>query len=350
MGRPKSSKVMTAAQAVEQFVHDGDTLVVGNYTEASPLALIFEVLRQKKKGMTLFSQSGNMDAEILVGGGCIDRMVSAFVHKWGGRAGGSMISRHQEAGTLEVEDYTNFSYNAMLMAGASGFSYMQVLPSIMDTDVFHQRGFMGDKKFGVLTCPFTGQKTPVVPAANPDICLVHVQRADKYGNAQHWGGLGSTVHACLASTRIIVSCEEIVDHEVVRSSPHHTIVPDFRVDAVVEEPWGAHPMELSGYYSTDMNMMGFFSHFNSMEGGMAEWLEEWVYNLPDRTSYIQRYIETFGNQILQGCKARPYYSAPTNYGIGTRSLWNAEGKNPGMNLDFEAHEKLILEKGDLVHD
>ncbi len=350
MGQPNLSKVMTATEAVAQLVHDGDTLIIGNYTEASPLALIFEVMRQEKKGMTLYSQSGNMDAELLVGGGCIERLFSAFIHKWGGRSGGSMVSRFQQSGQLEVEDYTNFTYNAMLAAGASGFSYMPVLPSIMDSDVFKKRGFMGDQKFGVLTCPFTGRETPVVPAANPDICLVHVQRADKYGNAQHWGGLGSTVHACLASKRIIVSCEEIVDHEVVRSSPHHTIVPDFRVDAVVEESWGAHPMELPGYYSSDLNMLGIFNYYNSMETGLADWITEWVHNLPDRTSYIQRYIETFGNRMLENYKARPYYSAPTNYGIAVRSLWDADGKNPGLNVDFETLEKLIIEQGDLVHD
>jgi len=349
MGRRDSSKVMTTTEAVQQFVHDGDTLIIGNYTESSPLALIFEVMRQKKKRMTLYSQSGNMDAELLVGGNCIDRMFSAFIHKWGGRSGGSMVARYQQSGKLEVEDYTNFTYSAMLAAGASGFSCLPVLPAIMDTDVFKKRSFMGDKKFGVITCPFTGKETPMVPAANPDICLVHVQRADKFGNAQHWGGLGSTVHACLASKKIIVSCEEIVDHEVIRSSPHHTIIPDFRVNAVVEEPWGAHPMDLPGYYSSDLNMLGTFSYYNAMDTGLANWTKEWVYDLPDRTSYLQHYIETYGNQMLERYRAKPYYSAPTNYGIANRSLWDGEGKSTGLNIDFETLEKLIIERGDLVN-
>lgn len=341
---------MTAKEAVSRFVKDGETLVVGNYTEGSPLALIFEVIRQKKKGLTLFSQSGNMDAEFLVAGDCIDRLYSAFVHKWGGRAGGSMIERYQMAGKLEVEDYTNFTYNAMLAAGAAGYSYMPVMPAIMDTDVFKKRGFTGDRKFGVTICPFTGKKVPVVPAANPDICLLHVQRADKFGNAQHWGGLGSTVHACLASKKIIVSCEEIVDHEIVRSSPHHTIVPDFRVDAIVKEPWGAHPMELPGYYSTDLDMLGIISYFNAIEGGLKQLMNEWVYNLPDRASYIQHYIENFGKPVLDSYKAKPYYSAPTNYGIGTHSLWDDAGRNISMNVNLEDMDRLIIEKGDLVND
>jgi glutaconate CoA-transferase subunit A len=238
----------------------------------------------------------------------------------------------------------------MLAAGAAGYSYMPVLPAIMDSDVFKKRGFMGDNKFGVTTCPFTGKEIPVVPAVTPDVCLVHVQRADKFGNAQHWGGLGSTVHACLASKKIIVSCEEIVDHEVIKSSPHHTIVPDFRVDAVIEEPWGAHPMELCGYYGTDLNAMGIFMFLNATDTGLKEWMEEWVYALPDRASYLQHYIETHGLPTLESFRAKPYYSAPTNYGIPLKSMWDDKGKSIEMSIDLKELEQLINEKGDVVND
>ena len=84
----------------------------------------------------------------------------------------------------------------------------------------------------------------LVPALNPDVCIIHVQRADKFGNAQFWGAMGSVQAAALASKRIIVSCEEIVEHEVIASSPHFTIIPAFRTNAVVEMPWGAHPSEV----------------------------------------------------------------------------------------------------------
>src|SRR5208337_5473567 len=88
-------------------------------------------------------------------------------------------------------------------------------------------------------------------AANPDVCIVHVQRADKFGNAQYWGAMGSVQAAALASRRIIVSCEEIVQHDVIASSPHFTIIPAYRANAVVEMPWGAHPTEVVGYYNAD---------------------------------------------------------------------------------------------------
>ena len=97
---------------------------------------------------------------------------------------------------------------------------------------------MGENKYRVIKCPYTGKDQLTVPAANPDVCIVHVQRADKFGNAQYWGALGSVAAAALASKRIVVSCEEIVEHDVIQSSPHLTLIPAYRVDAVVEVPGG----------------------------------------------------------------------------------------------------------------
>ncbi|MFH2128732.1 MAG: CoA-transferase [bacterium] len=350
MSDAASSKVMSTEEAVHRFVNDGDQLITGNYTEGLPCALIFEIIRQRKRGLTLYSQSGNIDAEFLIAGDCVERMFSTFVHKWGGRIGGSMVERYQRAGKIQVEDYTNFTYNAMLAAGAYGYSCMPVLPAIMDSDVFKKRGFTGDRKFGLITCPFTGKDLPVVPAANPDVCILHVQRADKYGNAQLWGGLGSTVHACLASEKIIVTCEEMVDHEVIRSSPHHTIVPGFRVNAVIEEPFGCHPSELPGFMSTDMVMLGVISRANTTEEGMKKWLEEWVFQLPDRASYMKHYIHVFGQETLNRFRARSYYSAPANYGIGPRSAWEEDGTSRQFGVDMDGLQQLIIEKGMLVDD
>ncbi len=343
-----SSKAMTTKEAISRFVHDGDSVITGNYTEALPFSLIFEIIRQRKKGLTYYSQSGSADAEFMVAGDCVDKMCSAFLHKWGGRAAGSMVERYNRAGKLQVEDYTNFTYNARLAAGAYGYPCMPVLPAIMDTDVFRIRGFMGDHKFGVFTCPFTGKEIPVVPAANPDVCLLHVQRADKYGNAQHWGGLGSMVHACLASKRIIVTCEELVDYDVIRSSPHHTIVPGFRVSAVIEEPYGCHPSELPGYRNRDGAMYSIINNSYSTEQGLRSIFDEWIYNLPDRAAYIQHCIEVFGLDMFNRCRAKPYYSAPANYGVAYDSGWDPNGLSLELGVDIAGLEKLIAEKGELV--
>jgi glutaconate CoA-transferase subunit A len=248
------NKIMTAQEAIGRFVQDSDHLVIGNYTVGTCYELVFEVIRQQKKGLTLYSQSGIFDVEVLVAAGCVERLVTTYVLRAGGREGGSAVERALKAGTLLMEDYTNFQYNARLVAGMHGFSFMQVLEGAMVTDLFKKRTFMGDDKYRVIACPYTGKQILTVPAANPDVCIVHVQRSDRFGNAQYWGALGSVAAAALASKRIIVSCEEIVEHDIIQSSPHLTIIPGYRVDAVVEAPLGAHPSEVLGYYNLDRLM------------------------------------------------------------------------------------------------
>ena len=348
MSKDKINKVMTTHEAVSRFIKNGQTIICGNYTEGLPFSLLFEIIRQKKKNLTYYSQSGSFDAEFMAASGCVDKICSAFVAKWGGRTAGSMVERYQRAKQIEVEDYTNFTYAARLAAGAYGYSFMPVLPAIMVSDVFKVRGFMGNHKFSIMTCPFTGRKIPVVPAINPDVSVLHVQRADRHGNAQHWGGLGSTIHACLASKTIIVTCEELVDYDVVKSSPHHTIVPGFRVSAVIEEPYGCHPSELPGYRNFDIAMLQLMIKNICSEGGLKSMFDEWVYNLPDRASYMQHYVQVFGQDSLNRYRARSYYSAPANYGIAFDSGWDSNGSALTLGVNMEELEKLIAEKGDIV--
>jgi glutaconate CoA-transferase, subunit A len=340
-----NGKVMSAREAVKKFVHDGEELVIGNYTVGTCAELVYEIARQGKKGFTLHSQSGIFDVEVLVAGGCVDRLVTTYVMRSGGKKGGSAVERALKAGTLEIEDYTNFDYNARLVAGMHGFSYIQVLEGVMATDLFRKRGFMGENKFRVIRCPYTGKDQLTVPAANPDVCVIHVQRADKFGNAQYWGAMGSVAAAALASKRIIVSCEEIVDHEIIQSSPHLTIIPAYRVNAVVEVPWCAHPTEVLGYYNFDSYMFGLFSSAAASADGLKAWMDEWVYNCPDRTSYLDHYIMKFGSDALQELRAKPFYSAPANYGSAFSSRWDQEGKERSMGVTREQLENLLKERG-----
>ena len=282
---------MSAPEAIERFVHDGDELIIGNYTVGTCTELVYEVARQKKKNLTLYSQSGILDVEVLVAAGCVDRLVTTYVLRSGGKAGGSAVERALQAGTLEMEDYTNFNYNARLVAGMHGFSFMQVFEGVMATDLFRKRAFLGENKYRVIHCPYTGKDVLTVPAANPEVCIVHVQRADRFGNAQYWGSMGSVAAAALCSRRIVVSCEEIVDHEVIRSSPHLTIIPAHRVAAVVEVPWGAHPTEVLGYYNMDRFMYGLFMAAAATRDGLKAWMDEWVFGCADRQAYLKHYSQ-----------------------------------------------------------
>ncbi len=339
------SKLMSAREAVSRFVRDGDQLVVGNYTVSMCTALVYEVVRQAKKNLTVYTQSGSLDIEILVAGGCVDRLVTTYVLRAGGKTGGSAVERALQAKSLQIEDYTNYQYNARMVAGMHGFTFMQVFEGAMVTDLFKKRNFLGEDKYRVLSCPYTGKKILTVPAANPDVCLVHVQRADRLGNAQYWGALGSVGAASLASKRIIVSAEEIVDEEIVRSSPHLTLIPSYRVDAVVHIPWGAHPTDVCGYYNADNVMWGIFWGAATTAEGLRAWMDEWVYGCPDRQSYLDRYQGRFGPEILDRIRAQQYLSAPVNYGPAFTTLWDEQGRERSLGLTLEEIETLLAERG-----
>lgn len=339
------SKIMSASEAISRFVHDGDHLVIGNYTVGTCAELVFEVARQKRKDITLYSQSGVFDVEILVGSGCVSRLVSTYVYRAGGKNGGSAVERALKDDTLLMEDYTNFEYNARLVAGMHGFTFMPVLEGVMVTDLYKKRSFMGDDKFRTLECPYTGKQLVTVPAANPDVCIVHVQRADAQGNAQYWGALGSVAAAALASKRIIVSCEEIVEHDVIQSSPQLTIIPAYRVDAVVEVPWGAHPTEVLGYYNLDRFQYAMFFTADTSGEGLDAWMDEWVFGCRDREAYIDHYAAKFGSGMLEAIKSKPFYSAPADYGSAFTTCWDTRGRERTMGVTMEELETLLKQRG-----
>jgi len=341
----KIDKRTTAAAAIAEYVHDGDCLVIGNYTLCMACGLVNEIVRQKKKGLTHCSQSGHLIDEVLVAGGCVDRLVTAYVVNAGGAEGGSAVGRAWKQGKLQIEDYTNYNYNARLLAGMHGFAFMPVFEGILHTDLFTKRSFMGEDKYRVIQCPFTGKDTVLVPALNPDVCVIHVQRADKFGNAQYWGAMGSVQAAALASKRIIVSCEEIVEHDVVQASPHFTIIPAYRVDAVVEMPWGGHPSDVLGYYNRDRLALALFMKAVQTEKGMQAWMDEWIYGCKDQNAYLQHYIDRFGLESLYAIKARAFYSAPANYGAAFTSVWDEYSRERTMGVTLEELEQFMKDKG-----
>jgi glutaconate CoA-transferase subunit A len=341
------NKIMTVKEAVGKFVRDGDHLVIGNYTVGTCMDMVFEVIRQGKRGLTLYSQSGIMDVECLIAGGCVDRLLTTYCMRAGGKNGGSALERALKAGTIQMEDYTNFQYNAMLLAGMHGMDFIQVLEATIVTDLFKKRSFMGENKYRVIKSPYTGKNILTVPALNPDVCIVHVQRADEYGNAQYWGAMGSVAAAALSSKRIIVSCEEIVDHSVIQASPHFTIIPAFRVDALIEIPWNAHPTEVLGCYNRDAAMGAMFSRADATENGIKAWLDEWCFGCKDRAAYIEHYISKFGLEPLNSIRAKPFYSAPANYGSAYTSPWDENNRHRTLGVTIEEFEEALKKGGRL---
>jgi glutaconate CoA-transferase subunit A len=166
-----------------------------------------------------------------------------------------------------------------------------------------------------VTCPYTGVQVSVVPPLNPDVTLVHVQRADAAGNAHAWGILGDIKEASFAARRVVLSAEEIVDPAVIRSDPNRTVFPGFIVDAVVEIPFGAHPSYAHGYYDRDN---AFYREWDATRGTMEAvraYLDEWVYVLPDRAAYLRHLAtEVMARIAVQSCPSAtvPFTTYPRN--------------------------------------
>jgi glutaconate CoA-transferase subunit A len=294
---------MSAAEAIAKFVHDGDQLIIGNYTLGMACGLIYEIVRQGKKGLTHCSQSGHVIDEVLVAGGCVDRLVTAFVLNAGGSEGGSAVGRAWKQGRLQIEDYTNYNYNARLMAGMHGFAFMPVFEGILHTDLFRKRSFMGEDKYRVIKCPFTGRDTVLVPALNPDVCVIHVQRADKFGNAQYWGAMGSVQAAALASKRLLFHARRsrsLWSSWRARHLPIHsfrwTRVFDARGGAIRRKSWDT--ITVTGW-------PGFLLERTVVGGGHPGVDGTYDLRCRDHNDYLRHYVERFGLEPFMPSRRAP---------------------------------------------
>ena len=213
---------------------------------------------------------------------------------------------------IELEEYSNLSLPLMLMAGAMGMPFVPV-KDMVGTDLMNIKGFMGDNKYKMIESPFDKSPTLLVPALNPDVGIIHVQQADENGNAQIWGIGGDCQWGANASTKVIVSAERIVSRDVIGLDPSRTIVPDFKVVAVVEEPYGSHPGYTPGFYDVDFVFGSLYQKASDTEEGFKAFLDEWVYGTKDRADYIDHYVKKFGWEAFRRLQARFGFSYPVSY-------------------------------------
>ena len=343
-----ASKLTTAEDAISRFVPDGAVLCTANFLHPVCYSLVHELIRQRRRDLTLWSQSSIEEIEQLLLGGCLRRAITAYSYRTGGENSPSQLELKLKSGEVELEDYSNYTLLMSLKAGAMNVPFLPVLPAIRHTDLFRKRTFLGDRKFGIVKDPFNGREVVVVPAVQPDVCIMHVQRADRYGNAQYWGPGANVKWAALASRKIVVSAEEIVDHEVILASPYLTVVPSFRANAVVHEPWGGHPGELLGCYSSDMSFRSLFYMQNNSPDTARAWMDEWVYGVRNRSEYLQHYVDRFGQEPFRWFKAKSTVTAPADYGSAFDMPWNEAGYSERFQMTKAEFEQLLEEKGELV--
>jgi glutaconate CoA-transferase subunit A len=280
-----ADKRRSLKQAIAEQVRDGDSIGLGLALESGiPFAAVHEVIRQGKKDLTLIGPISDMAFDQLIGAGAVSRIIAAWV---GNVAGGSgyCFRRAFEEGfprRLEMEDHSNFTVGLALKAASMGLPYLPTLTAA-GSDIIknHPRIRQAEDPFG-------GPSTLAVGALKPDVAIIHVQRADQHGNSHLWGNLGLTVEAAYAARRVIVCCEEIVADEVIRSDPNRTEIPGFLVTALVEEPGGALPSSVQGYWHRDFKPFLQYHHLSRTPEGYQQWLREWVHEIADRRAYLNR--------------------------------------------------------------
>jgi glutaconate CoA-transferase subunit A len=301
-----SDKRMTMKEAIALYVQDGISIAIEGFTAGICFAAAHEIIRQRKKDLTLCRMTPDVVYDQMVAAECARKLVFSYL---GNPGVGSLhcIRRAVEQeipSALELEEYTHFGMIGRYTAGASRLPFFP-LRSFTGTDLPKI-----NPAVRFVTDPYQGERVAVVPALRPDLTIIHVQRSDSEGNAQAWGVIGAQKEAALAARKLIVVTEEIVDTEVIRSDPNRTLVPAEAVDAVVHDPMGTHPSYLQGYWDRDN---AFYLEWDQLSRGhdrVTSWLDEWVHGVRDRSEYAMKLPKRQRTSL----RPREALAAPVNYG------------------------------------
>jgi glutaconate CoA-transferase subunit A len=299
------TKLMNMQQAIAELVPDGASVALGLQMEQMiPFAAGHELIRQRRRGLTLIGPISDILFDQMIAAGCAERVIAAWV---GNVMMGSAYNfrRAVERDGLSVTNLTNFTVALALQAAAMGVPFLPTRTAL-GSDVARDNEF-----FTEFQSPFTGEKMHAVRALVPDVAIVHVQRADAVGNAHCWGNLGVMVEAVRAAKRVIVVAEEMVAPEVIASDPNRTVIPGFLVSAVVECAFGAHPSPVQGCYKRDDTFFRDYHEQTRTEASSQEWLERWVYGVTDRNEY--RHL--LGPERVRALGVKNHaYAAPADFG------------------------------------
>jgi len=275
-------KVVTLEEAVS-FVRNGDAVGIGGSTMSrTPMALIWALMRARRKNLSCSRCIISSDGDLLFGSGISDHIISSWFSQ-GILWGVSKVMRHHvETGTAKYEEWSHMAIGMRFRAGAMGVPFMPIR-SMLGSDVLRQRPEAKETE-----CPFTGEKLLLVPALNPDVALIHVQRCDAYGNAQIDGLQFMDIDLAMAANKVILTSERIVSNDQIRRAPDQTKIPFFAVDAVVEVPFGSAPHECYGAYEPMMKHMAYYVQLVNKDpvGGMKEYLDRFVYSPNSWTEFL----------------------------------------------------------------
>lgn len=301
-------KVATMADAISTYVHDGSVVALEGFTHLIPYAAAHEIIRQGKRGLTLCRLTPDIVSDQLIAAGCVDRLVSSFFAS--GSAGSLYeIRRRVEASDpvrLEIEEYSHYGMVCRYQAGASGLPFA-LLRSYAGSDMLEL-----NPAIRTVPNPYGEGSVCVVPALNPDVTIIHAQRAGRSGNTQLWGVLGVQQEAAYAAKETIVVVEELASDELIRSDPNRTLIPAHAVSAVVVAPRGAHPSYVQGSYDRDGAFYREWTSISRDPEALQAWIREWIIDVPDSDAYVQK----LGDERWASLAVTPRLSEPVNYGSG----------------------------------
>jgi len=295
-------------EAVERFVPDGASVCMGTALEALiPFAAGHELIRQRRRDLTLIGPISDILFDQMIGAGCVQRIVAAWVGNVSAGLGYNYrrAVEHGIPHPIAVEDHSNLSLAVGLQAAAMGAPYIPTR-SLLGTGLVES-----NPTFRQASDPFSGDAVVLIPALRPDVAILHVQRADAEGHAHCWGTLGVTRQAALAAARVIIVAEEIWPRERILSDPGLVLAPTLKVAAVVHEPWGAYPSPVQGCYARGHDFYHRYHEDTRTVDGTRAWLDRWVYGVPDWKGFLA----TLGAAALDAVRAKtPRLSESLDYG------------------------------------
>ncbi len=301
-----TSKVASMRDAIATLVRDGDSVAIEGFTHLICFAAGHEIIRQRRRDLTLIRMTPDVIYDQMIGAGVASKLVFSWLGNPG--VGGLHAIRRVTEGpgaSLELEEYSHYGMVGRYIAGATNLPFFP-LRSYYETDMP-----VANPRIRPLPSPYGDEQVYVVPPLRPDVTIIHAQRADAAGDTQMWGLLGAQKEAAFAADRVIVVVEELVDESVIRADPNRTVIPGLIVDAVVVEPFGAHPSYAQGHYDRDNTFYVEWDAVSRDAAGLEAWLGQWVHGLGGRAEYMER----LGPQARERIRpSGPAPAGPIDYG------------------------------------
>jgi glutaconate CoA-transferase subunit A len=309
------NKVMDLKEAISTFVKPGCHLAVGGFTiNRNPMAAVYEIIRQQIDDIHLYVHSNGQATDELIGAGCISKLEIAY---GGNGKFASTCIRFKKAvqeGSIQVEDYTNYQMTLRFLAGAMGLPFLPTRSSL-GSDIITKWGFpkemrkkspkIPDEKLLELKNPFTGwtdtKKVVLVPAITPDVTIIHVQKADRSGNCRIEGLTFADVEQAKSARHLIVTCEELLDNDALKSGSNQNQIPFIHVDAVIHVPNGAYPTACFNHYDYDPRYLHMYAKHAKDDDSYKAYLDTYILK-PQTHNALLALMDA---EQMEGIKADP---------------------------------------------